>query len=896
MTAVQDGCPIFSPDEKGELLIRCQLPNNSTTVMRIRLDMKMWDILILICQKKELNQLDIADMKVVFNGSSKEEEVDMSLPLEKYKNKLEKLILIGRTTSNKSLMTSPVSTAPSITPHPNNNFSKPSIPPLPIKTEGLLVTPQNRRRTSIMNAQTSKTVIRGVSQEFPATVVEPSNLLNNNSGNAFWQPKLINARIKLFKKSVNNSSSSSLPIVSDFNKSVSSTSLPDQGFLNAENLEFTLPIQCSVPNQSPLSMESTEFDASNKKKDELGVLSEWRGIESNSSRESLIPEIPAFLSNSELPVIPNILYPSEAGDISRSESFNGSISSLSISTTVEPMTEVIFQIEKNARKRTISTPTAISTLRKHFSPTKSRADGIKSADKKSTDSVDQSPNSISLPREKYCIVIYSLHSNKATVEKKELKINNLDEIMEAILSEICEENKISFEDHTLKLPSLNTFIELDKKLSSFLKDGETNFEVAVVLGEKKYETICVCEDDKDVMILRNINNKQIVMAGTVEKLIDKATNGFERDNEFLDTLFMSFRSFMTPLDFFDNLICKFNAILPDDPTEADIQYFKKMKVPTQKKVLSCLKWWCEYHWHDFGLDSSLKNELREFISSLNKTEFSQEAIELTWIVTSQAKEYEDMINNIKLVERKGKSMESMILELNFEDISQQLCLLNYNLFKNIHAIEFLNQIWTKKGDESICPSLDFFISRFDKESYWVATEICSQKDLKKRVTILKNFILSAKRCQELNNFFSMFAIIAGLNLSPVLRLKKSWDALPKEAKKIFQELEKLIDPSKNMKNFRDCLALAVPPIVPFLPIYLKDLTFMNDGNQSKVREMINFDKLRMMSNRVKDITGLVARGSYKFELKSAIQNYISKPHVEKDVKKLKEMSKLCEAV
>jgi len=76
----------------------------------------------------------------------------------------------------------------------------------------------------------------------------------------------------------------------------------------------------------------------------------------------------------------------------------------------------------------------------------------------------------------------------------------------------------------------------------------------------------------------------------------------------------------------------------------------------------------------------------------------------------------------------------------------------------------------------------------------------------------------------------MFAIIAGLNLTPVLRLKKTWELLPLATKKIFAELEKLIDPSKNMKNFRDIVASATPPIVPFLPIYLKDLTFMNDGN------------------------------------------------------------------
>lgn len=62
---------------------------------------------------------------------------------------------------------------------------------------------------------------------------------------------------------------------------------------------------------------------------------------------------------------------------------------------------------------------------------------------------------------------------------------------------------------------------------------------------------------------------------------------------------------------------------------------------------------------------------------------------------------------------------------------------------------------------------------------------------------------------------------------------------------------------------------------------------MNDGNQSKVNGLINFDKLRMMAKRVKDISGLV-KINYKFENDPTIANYIANPIIEKDLKKLKE--------
>lgn len=68
---------------------------------------------------------------------------------------------------------------------------------------------------------------------------------------------------------------------------------------------------------------------------------------------------------------------------------------------------------------------------------------------------------------------------------------------------------------------------------------------------------------------------------------------------------------------------------------------------------------------------------------------------------------------------------------------------------------------------------------------------------------------------------------------------------------------------------------------------------MNDGNQSMVRGMVNFDKLRMMATRVHDIAAL-ANVEYKFDMKPTWQNYISKPPLEKSLPKLKELAAICE--
>ena len=70
---------------------------------------------------------------------------------------------------------------------------------------------------------------------------------------------------------------------------------------------------------------------------------------------------------------------------------------------------------------------------------------------------------------------------------------------------------------------------------------------------------------------------------------------------------------------------------------------------------------------------------------------------------------------------------------------------------------------------------------------------------------------------------------------------------------------------------------------------------MNDGNPSKIKDMINFDKLRTMANKAKDI---VAKENvcYTFKKNEAIYMYLSKADIITDFETLKNMGKECEKV
>lgn len=78
--------------------------------------------------------------------------------------------------------------------------------------------------------------------------------------------------------------------------------------------------------------------------------------------------------------------------------------------------------------------------------------------------------------------------------------------------------------------------------------------------------------------------------------------------------------------------------------------------------------------------------------------------------------------------------------------------------------------------------------------------------------------------------FSFFPF-SGLNLAPVARLRTTWEKLPNKYEKLFQDLQDLFDPSRNMAKYRNVLNSQnlQPPIIPLFPVIKKDLTFLHEG-------------------------------------------------------------------
>uniref|UniRef100_A0A8C8CLK2 Rap guanine nucleotide exchange factor (GEF) 3 n=1 Tax=Oncorhynchus tshawytscha TaxID=74940 RepID=A0A8C8CLK2_ONCTS len=179
-----------------------------------------------------------------------------------------------------------------------------------------------------------------------------------------------------------------------------------------------------------------------------------------------------------------------------------------------------------------------------------------------------------------------------------------------------------------------------------------------------------------------------------------------------------------------------------------------------------------------------------------------------------------------------------------KDIASQLTNYDWELFTAMHEVELVYYIFGRhKFPGATTANLERFVHRFNEVQYWVVTEVCLCTDLVKRAMLLKKFIKIAVVLKEQKNLNSFFAVMFGLSNSAVQRLYKTWERVPSKTKRVYCAYERLMDPSRNHRAYRLAVAKLSPPYIPFMPLLLKDMTFIHEGNKNYMDKLVNFEKM-----------------------------------------------------
>ncbi|TPX62937.1 hypothetical protein PhCBS80983_g00206 [Powellomyces hirtus] len=408
-------------------------------------------------------------------------------------------------------------------------------------------------------------------------------------------------------------------------------------------------------------------------------------------------------------------------------------------------------------------------------------------------------------------------------------------------------------------------ISLKKKaLSSVWPAKESRASSVDVLTDDTPKVIVTKDKDgKETLIKNRCNNGYVIIAGTVEALIGALLN--EPDFTYLDTFLLTFRHFLSPNALMQHLTSDFRRC-HTAPREQDPG--GKSNEEQMFATVTLIKKWVGQHAYDF-MDTSTMCLLQTFLELLQSTKYVSYSGQIRSLVQHEI-DQRGVAEVAYPVDAPSPPHELITLLREFDflaqssrSIAQQLTLVDSKLFRAIQPEEFTAFIWdTSPMKTSHTANLQTYINRFNRVGFWVATVICSYEEREKRTEALEMFIKIATKSMESGNFNTAMAILSGLNTTPVSRLKKSFAQLPSRATTAYEELEAKLSYRSNYKAYRELEHHTKPPLLPFFGLIIKDLTFLNDGNQKILANgLVNFEKMREVWTLISGIRDL-QRGKF----------------------------------
>uniref|UniRef100_A0A3P8NFI0 RasGEF domain family member 1B n=1 Tax=Astatotilapia calliptera TaxID=8154 RepID=A0A3P8NFI0_ASTCA len=381
-------------------------------------------------------------------------------------------------------------------------------------------------------------------------------------------------------------------------------------------------------------------------------------------------------------------------------------------------------------------------------------------------------------------------------------------------------------------------------------------------------------------------NDNNLVSGSLEALIHHLvpTVDYHPDRTYIFTFLLSSRLFIHPYELMSKVchLCTEQQRLGDP--QAD-KVFRKIA----PKILQLLTEWTETFPYDFR-DERMMRSLKELTHRLASGDEVNNGTDI-FIVSQMSQglirrltvlsQYEEALGKInataaeRLTVLKAKPQAAIQRDLlsicnDPFTVAQQLTHIELERLSYIGPEEFVQAFVHKDpldndkncfSDHKKASNLEAYVDWFNRLSYLVATEICMPGKKKHRARVIEFFIDVARECFNIGNFNSLMAIISGMNMSPVSRLKKTWSKV-KTAK--FDILEHQMDPSSNFYNYRTALRGATQRsitanssrekiVIPFFSLLIKDIYFLNEGCANRLQNgHINFEKFWELAKQVSE--------------------------------------------
>lgn len=316
--------------------------------------------------------------------------------------------------------------------------------------------------------------------------------------------------------------------------------------------------------------------------------------------------------------------------------------------------------------------------------------------------------------------------------------------------------------------------------------------------------------------------------GTLTALVEQLTRHDKLDSGFNNTFLLTYRSFTTAQELFEQLVRRFSVQPPAGITEDEYKVWvdRKQKL-IRLRVVNILKSWFDNYWmesHDAAANQILRRVYSFAKDALATTNTPgsvplMNSIDLRIRGQEPKKKLLPMPNSAAPTPILPKNMRKLkFLDIDSTEFARQLTVIEAKLYGKVKPTECLNKTWQKKVGPGECepaPNVKAVILHSNRLTNWVAEMILTQSDVKKRVVVIKHFVSIADKCRALNNFSTLTSIISALGTAPIHRLQRTWTQVNQRTMTALESLRKLMGSTKNFGEYRDTLHQANPPCIPF---------------------------------------------------------------------------------
>lgn len=330
------------------------------------------------------------------------------------------------------------------------------------------------------------------------------------------------------------------------------------------------------------------------------------------------------------------------------------------------------------------------------------------------------------------------------------------------------------------------------------------------------------------------NDPPTLRGGTLAALVEQLTRHDRLDSPFNNTFLLTYQSFTTGAELFEMLVQRWKIQPSYSLNDTDYQtWVDKKQKPIRFRVVNILKTWFDSYWMEGDNEDSraLINRVFSFAKETVSQSNTPGGPALEAAVQQRARGQDAPNKRLVLTLNTQtpqpilpKNMKKLkFLDIDETEFARQLTIIESKLYGKIKPTECLNKTWQKKlgpGDPDPAKNVKELILHSNQLTNWVAQMILAQPAVKNRVVVIKRFVTVADRCRQLNNFSTLTSIISALGTAPIHRLTRTWNAVNAKTVATLDSMRKLMGSTKNFNEYRETLAKANPPCIPFFGMVL----------------------------------------------------------------------------